>query len=167
MDPSMKIKHAALALIIASVIWIGVEIYRFYSLLKLEYFTRDKTMFWSLFIGSLDLLVPLSLICLAIALIQSPSLGSTSDPTLNPADRLDVNLANLSVGDWLLNFLISSIPLIGLVVMIFWATDARDPLKKNWAIASLIWGTLVTLLSIFLFWGFLETSRNLGFLKGI
>jgi hypothetical protein len=44
-----------------------------------------------------------------------------------------------SLGDWIINVLISKIPLIGLIMLIVWAVDKdTEPSKANWAKAELI-----------------------------
>lgn len=44
-----------------------------------------------------------------------------------------------SLGDWIIAVLIKRIPLIGLIMLIIWATDKEtDPEKAKWAKAELI-----------------------------
>ena len=44
-----------------------------------------------------------------------------------------------SLGEWVIAVLIKRIPLIGLIMLIIWATDKNtDPEKANWAKAELI-----------------------------
>ncbi|GAB3232055.1 hypothetical protein J0A67_18105 [Algoriphagus aestuariicola] len=44
-----------------------------------------------------------------------------------------------SLGDWIINVLVSKIPLIGLIMLIVWAVDKNtQPEKANWAKAELI-----------------------------
>lgn len=44
-----------------------------------------------------------------------------------------------SLGEWVIAVLIKRLPLIGLVMLIIWATDkSTDPDKANWAKAELI-----------------------------
>lgn len=44
-----------------------------------------------------------------------------------------------SLGEWVIAVLVKRIPLIGLVMLIIWATDKNtDPEKANWAKAELI-----------------------------
>ncbi|MCE7054114.1 hypothetical protein LZF95_05465 [Algoriphagus sp. AGSA1] len=44
-----------------------------------------------------------------------------------------------SLGEWVIAVLIKRIPLIGLIMLIVWATDkSTDPEKANWAKAELI-----------------------------
>jgi len=44
-----------------------------------------------------------------------------------------------SLGDWIINVLVSKIPLVGLIMLIVWAVDKNtEPSKANWAKAELI-----------------------------
>ncbi|WP_425637225.1 hypothetical protein ACPUEN_17465 [Algoriphagus yeomjeoni] len=44
-----------------------------------------------------------------------------------------------SLGEWIIAVLIKRLPLIGLIMLIIWATDKNtDPDKANWAKAELI-----------------------------
>lgn len=44
-----------------------------------------------------------------------------------------------SLGDWIINVLITKIPLIGFIMLIVWAVDKNTELNKaNWAKAELI-----------------------------
>lgn len=44
-----------------------------------------------------------------------------------------------SLGEWIINVLVSKIPLIGFILLIVWAMDKdSDPAKANWAKAELI-----------------------------
>lgn len=46
----------------------------------------------------------------------------------------------VKTGDWVLTILISSIPLVGLIMLIVWAVDKEgNQNKSNWAKATLIW----------------------------
>lgn len=59
----------------------------------------------------------------------------------------------ISVGEWMINILVTYIPLVNLIMLIVWATSHDTPQsKKNWAIAKLIWAAVSTVLLI-LFYG--------------
>ena len=60
---------------------------------------------------------------------------------------------NIDVGEWVVNFLISIIPLVGLIFIIIWANDGKNSLRKNWALAQLIWMGIIFASSI-VFWFF-------------
>ncbi len=45
----------------------------------------------------------------------------------------------VGVGEWIVTFILSSLPIIGFVLLIVWAFDGNTKRsKKNWAIATLI-----------------------------
>ncbi len=45
----------------------------------------------------------------------------------------------ISVGNWIVTYIITAIPLVNLVALLIWAfSGSTPPSKKNWAIASLI-----------------------------
>lgn len=45
----------------------------------------------------------------------------------------------ISLGEWIISVLVKRIPLIGLIMLIVWATDKNtEPEKANWAKAELI-----------------------------
>ena len=59
----------------------------------------------------------------------------------------------ISVGEWMVNILVTYIPLVNLIMLIVWATGSDTPQsKKNWAIAKLIWVGISTVL-LMLFYG--------------
>jgi len=46
----------------------------------------------------------------------------------------------LSVGDWFITILITSIPLVGLIMLLVWGFSSGTNINKaNWAKATLIW----------------------------
>jgi hypothetical protein len=46
----------------------------------------------------------------------------------------------LSVSDWVLTIFLSSIPVVGLILLLIWAFGDNQPSEKvNWAKATLIW----------------------------
>jgi heme/copper-type cytochrome/quinol oxidase subunit 2 len=63
----------------------------------------------------------------------------------------------MSIGDWLITFLLISIPLVGLVALLVWSFDeGRQPIKSTWAKATLIWYVICTIIAVFLLliaWG--------------
>ena len=59
----------------------------------------------------------------------------------------------ISVGEWMVNILVTYVPLVNLIMLVFWATSSDTPQsKKNRAIAKLIWAAISTVLLI-LFYG--------------
>jgi hypothetical protein len=73
--------------------------------------------------------------------------------------NLQQNYRPMTIGDWLITFLIQIIPLVGLVMLFVWAFGGdTHPSKKTWAQASLLWIVIMIVLAIILFaavWGFI------------
>ena len=60
----------------------------------------------------------------------------------------------VSVGEWIVTFIIFSIPIIGFIMLFVWAFgDNTKPSKKNWARAMLI--SIVGLFLLAILWNFL------------
>jgi len=65
------------------------------------------------------------------------------------------NAPVVTVGDWVLTYLIAAIPLVGIVMLFVWAFGSdTNPNKANWAKAALIWaaiaiGIYITFAAIF------------------
>lgn len=51
-----------------------------------------------------------------------------------------------SVGQWLGWMLLLSIPLVNLVLMVMWAIDKGNQIRRNWILATLVIGGVVTVL---------------------
>ena len=68
----------------------------------------------------------------------------------------------VSVGDWIITFIITAIPLVGLIMLFVWAFgDGTNPSKRNWARAYLILGLIAFVLVIIffiLFYSFLANT---------
>ena len=59
----------------------------------------------------------------------------------------------LSVKDWIITILITSIPIVGFIMLFVWAFGSNENLNKsNWAKATLIWMAVAVVLLCF-FWG--------------
>lgn len=71
--------------------------------------------------------------------------------------NLQQNYRPMTIGDWLITFLIQIIPLVGLVMLFVWAFGGdTHPSKKTWAQASLLWIVIMIILAIIFFaavWG--------------
>ena len=139
----MKNKNAAILLMIISIFWILSDIYR--SIQRFDYYKEKPA---DLIISTLMIIVPISLLIFSIALINNKS-----DVVSNDKEEVlsQGNEQNLTVGDWLVNFLITIIPLVGFIFIIIWANDDKNKIRKNWAVASLIWSGIIFVLSIFLY----------------
>jgi hypothetical protein len=57
-----------------------------------------------------------------------------------------------SVGDWMINFLILSIPLVNFIVLLVWAFSSdTNPIKANFSKAALIWMVIILVIYIIFF----------------
>jgi len=140
----MKIKNAAIFLLIASICGILVELY--WSIKNFEFYSREII---ELFMRILSLTLPIALLVLSIALMNNKTEKNTHIVEEKPSSNELAN--NLTVGDWLVNFLITIIPLVGFIFIIIWANDDKNKIRKNWAVASLIWTGIIFVLSIFFY----------------
>jgi ABC-type Na+ efflux pump permease subunit len=62
------------------------------------------------------------------------------------------NYKPMTIGDWLITFLIQAIPLVGFIMLFVWAFgDGTHPSKKSWAQASLIFALIMIVLAIIIF----------------
>lgn len=62
------------------------------------------------------------------------------------------NTTDISVGQWLITFLILAIPIVGFVMLFVYAFGSNtQKTKQNWAKASLIMLAVITVLYFFLF----------------
>ena len=53
----------------------------------------------------------------------------------------------MSVGDWIITYLITCIPLVGLIMLFVWGFgEGHQPSKKTWAQATLLWVVIVFVL---------------------
>ncbi len=58
----------------------------------------------------------------------------------------------MSIGDWIITFIITYLPLVGFIMLFVWAFgDGAHPSKKTWAQASLIMMVIVLVLMIIFF----------------
>ena len=146
----MKIKNAAIILLIASICVILIQLY--YIAINFGYYSYDIMEFiisMEFIIGILSLSLPIALLVLSIALMNNKTEEDTQLIEEKPSSNDLSN--NLTVGDWLVNFLITIIPLVGFIFIIIWANDDKNKIRKNWAVASLIWTGIIFILSIFLY----------------
>ena len=55
----------------------------------------------------------------------------------------------VKMGEWMVTYLITMIPLIGIIMMFVWAFGSNTkPSKANWAKAALLWGVIVVAIYI-------------------
>jgi len=58
----------------------------------------------------------------------------------------------MSIGDWIVTFIVTAIPLVGFIMLFVWAFgDGTHPSKKTWAQAYLILMLVVIILMIIFF----------------
>jgi len=58
----------------------------------------------------------------------------------------------MSIGDWIITFIITYIPLVGFIMLFVWAFgDGTHPSKKTWAQATLIMMVIAIVLMIIFF----------------
>ena len=58
----------------------------------------------------------------------------------------------VKIGDWMVTYLITAIPFVGIIMLFVWAFGGgTNPSKANWAKASLLWGAIAIGLTIFFF----------------
>ena len=57
----------------------------------------------------------------------------------------------VSLGDWIITMILTSIPVVGFIMLLVWAfSDSTPQSKKNWALAALIFMVIgVALYSLF------------------
>lgn len=69
-------------------------------------------------------------------------------PNFTPPQR---QFKSLTIGDWLITFLIQAIPIVGFIMLFVWAFGGdTHPSKKTWAQATLIF-MVVVVFTIILF----------------
>lgn len=62
------------------------------------------------------------------------------------------NYRPVSVGDWILTYLLLCIPIVNIILVFVWAFGQNTPVSKsNWAKALLIWMLIGTCLYVVLF----------------
>jgi hypothetical protein len=62
------------------------------------------------------------------------------------------NYQPMTIGEWLITFIITYIPIVGIVMLFVWAfSDGNHPSKKSWAQAMLILFAIAIVLAIIFF----------------
>lgn len=159
----MKLRTATIFLLLSSIIWLILEIYS--TILRFQGPLWDfyKGNLLNLFLPLLMLLVPVSLLLFSIAILKNktPGISIDSEEILTYNDS-----QTPSVRDWLINFLVMLIPVAGIIFAVIWANDDTNKIRKNWAIASLIWTGIMLVLLIIVYIGvlaYLRKNTNLYF----
>ncbi|MBI3239881.1 MAG: hypothetical protein HYZ43_13740 [Flavobacteriia bacterium] len=70
---------------------------------------------------------------------------------------------NPNLGTWLSNFVIVGIPVIGLIMLIVWATDSTKELIKKWAVARLIWIAISLLIWVYIYSTYTQIQQIISF----
>ncbi|MBK7500076.1 MAG: hypothetical protein IPI19_13540 [Ignavibacteriales bacterium] len=74
------------------------------------------------------------------------------------------NYKPMTMGDWLITFLIQMVPLVGFIMLFVWAFgDGTHPSKKTWAQASLIMmviGIILVVIFIAVMWTMFSSFFN-------
>ncbi len=161
----MKIKNAALLLIIASIIWLIDLLY-----FTFERFTGDSAKYYKdkpveLVMSTLLLVMPITFLIFSIAVYNKKPVRNISGPVDDnyKSDVLSLDLPNMTVGNWIGIFFVSIIPLVGFIFLIIWALDKENPIRKNWAIASLIFMIFQVLILCGLFLLIYTGNSNYGY----
>lgn len=93
-------------------------------------------------------------------MVNKPQAAPTATQVSNPFDSLGNQFMTNkipTIGDWMVTFLLMSIPLVGFIMLIVWASDGNNRIRKNFAAAALIWMLIVTVLFVLL-WGVIIAS---------
>jgi len=62
------------------------------------------------------------------------------------------NYQPMTIGEWIITFIITYIPIVGIIMLFVWAFgDGTHPSKKTWALATLIMIAIAIVLSILFF----------------
>ena len=75
-----------------------------------------------------------------------------NQPEQNPMMQQQYSSPIISVGDWVIIFIITAIPIVNIVMLFVWAFGSdTNPSKANWAKASLIFMLIGVFLYILIF----------------
>jgi len=84
---------------------------------------------------------------------QSPVQNQYQNPNYTTNYVPQKNQSVVTIGDWIITFLLTAIPLVGFIMLFVWAFGNNTAESKaNWAKAALIW-YLISIVLVFLFWG--------------
>lgn len=77
--------------------------------------------------------------------------------------NIDGEKRPISIGDWMLTYLLLIIPIVNIVLLFVWAFGSNThPSKANWAKANLIW-----ILIVIVFYGFLFVALGIEFWRSV
>jgi hypothetical protein len=155
----MKTKSAATFLAVGAAIWILADIYWTIHRFTGPAWRHYQRNPFDLVVSTLMIIIPISMLVFALSFINNKS-----EPVNHAANETSVlsepELQVPTVGDWIINYLIVSIPLVGLVFLIIWANDDKNMIRKNWAIAALIWSLIISFIFIILYMSMANSRRS-------
>jgi hypothetical protein len=91
---------------------------------------------------------------------QNYQQGYAPPPPQQPYYRVDTS--PLTIGQYMVMFLLMAIPLVNIIMLFVWAFGDNNMNKKNFGKAALIWGIICTVLSI-IFFVFVYASLRTAF----
>lgn len=149
----MKLKSACIFVIISSFIWILSQCFWFVNGIYDGWINFDE---WRGINNIIDRLLmflpPIALIFLSFSLLGTQNLKSHE--ASNQSIQSSNNTHSVSLGGWLITFLILCIPIVGIVMLFVWSYGNSNPIhpsKKTWAQAMLVWLLILTVLYGFFF----------------
>ncbi len=81
-------------------------------------------------------------------------------------DQQGTTYTPMTIGDWIITFIITYVPLVGLIMLFVWAFgDGTHPSKKSWAQALLIFVAISIILLIIFIIAFFSILAS--FLEGL
>ena len=146
----MNKKSVGTVLLIGSIIWLVNNLFWFGNNIYLGYSSGINLIF-----SFLSIFPPVSLLLFSVFFNQSNDVLIQKNEGLNSDSS---PMKNLTIGEWMLNYLVISIPLIGFIVLIIWATDKNNVIRKNWAASMLIWFGVIIVIYLLFFMAFMSNS---------
>ena len=137
----MNKKSIGIILLIGSIIWLVTTLFW-----VIQSFTYPTT--FRIIINILSLFPPVALLLFSIYFNQSDDVLTQKTKDINSDSS---SIKNLTIGEWMLNYLVMSIPLIGLIFLIIWAADKNNVIRKNWAASMLIWFGVIIFIYLLVF----------------
>lgn len=140
----MKIKSAALFLMIGSCAWMVTIIY--YLFLKISHSGLQVSVVFNI----LDMLLPVGLFLFGYA-VYNKKIKQLQDPdtgTDTQASALEYAPESPTVANWIGDFIVAAIRVVGLICLIVWARDKERPVRKSWASAVLLMSGIVLVATI-------------------
>ena len=137
----MNKKSIGIILLIGSIIWLVSNL--FWLIQSFTYPTISRII-----MNILSLFPPVALLLFSIYFNQSDDVLTQKTKDINSDSS---SIKNLTIGEWVLNYLVMSIPLIGFIFLIIWAADKNNVIRKNWAASMLIWFGVIIFIYLLVF----------------